>query len=42
VPLEADKVICIRVDDEKSVEEPFEPNELILDEEAIRPAKEED
>jgi uncharacterized protein YodC (DUF2158 family) len=40
--VEGGKVICIRVDDEKSVEEPFEPAALILEEEAIPPAKEED
>ena len=40
--VEGGKVICIRVDDEKSVEEPFEPATLILEEEAIPPAKEED
>ena len=39
--VERGKVICIRVDDEKSVEEPFEPATLILEEEAIPPAKEE-
>jgi hypothetical protein len=36
------KVICIRVDDEKSVEEAFEPTALEFEEEAIPPAKEED
>ena len=40
--VEAGKVICIRADDEKGVEEPFEPTELILEEEAIPPAKEQD
>jgi uncharacterized protein YodC (DUF2158 family) len=40
--VEGGKVICIRVDDEKSVEEAFEPAALILEEEAIPPAKEED
>ena len=39
--VEGGKVICIRVDDEKSVEEPFEPTALILEEEATPPAKEE-
>jgi uncharacterized protein YodC (DUF2158 family) len=33
------KVICIRVDDEKNVEEPFEPTALVLEEDAIPPAK---
>jgi uncharacterized protein YodC (DUF2158 family) len=37
-----DKVICIRVDDEKNVPEPFEPAALILEEEAIPPATDED
>jgi uncharacterized protein YodC (DUF2158 family) len=36
------KVICIRIEDEESVEESFEPAALILEEEAIPPAKEED
>jgi hypothetical protein len=36
------KVICIRIKDEESVEESFEPAALILEEEAIPPAKEED
>jgi uncharacterized protein YodC (DUF2158 family) len=36
------KVICIRVDDENSVEELFEPTALVLEEEAIPPAKEDD
>ena len=40
--VEGGKVICIRVDDKKSVEELFEPTALILEEEAIPPAKEED
>ena len=40
--VEGGKVICIRVDDEKSVEEAFEPASLILEEEAIPPANEED
>jgi uncharacterized protein YodC (DUF2158 family) len=40
--VEGGKVICIRVGDEKSVEEPFEPTALVLEEEAIPPAKEED
>ena len=40
--IEGGKVICIRVDDEKSVEEAFEPAALILEEEAIPPAREED
>jgi hypothetical protein len=40
--VEDDKVICIRVDDESEVEEPFEPAELILEEEAIPPAQEDD
>jgi uncharacterized protein YodC (DUF2158 family) len=38
---EGGKVICIRVDDEKRVEELFEPTAL-MEEEAIPPAKEED
>jgi uncharacterized protein YodC (DUF2158 family) len=37
--VEGGKVICIRVDDEKNVEEPFEPTALVLEEEAIPPAK---
>jgi uncharacterized protein YodC (DUF2158 family) len=40
--VEGDKVICIRVDDENSVEELFEPTALVLEEEAIPPAKEDD
>jgi uncharacterized protein YodC (DUF2158 family) len=40
--VEGGKVICIRVDDEKSVEEAFEPTALEFEEEAIPPAKEED
>ena len=40
--VEGGKVICIRVDDEKSVEELFEPTALILEEKAIPPAKVED
>jgi hypothetical protein len=41
--VEGGKVICIRVDDEKSVEELFEPTALVLEEDAILPlAKEED
>jgi uncharacterized protein YodC (DUF2158 family) len=40
--IEDDKVICIRVEDEKKVKEPFEPTELILDEVAIPPAQEDD
>ena len=40
--VERGKVICIRVEDEKSVEEAYEPAALILEEEAIPPAKEED
>jgi hypothetical protein len=40
--IEDDKVICIRVEDEKKVKEPFEPAELILDEVAIPPAQEDD
>lgn len=36
------KVICIRIEDEEGVEESFEPAALILEEEAIPPAKEED
>jgi hypothetical protein len=40
--VERGKVICIRVEDEKSVEEAFEPAALILEEEAIPPAKEDD
>jgi len=36
------KVICIRVDDENSVGELFEPTALVLEEEAIPPAKEDD
>jgi hypothetical protein len=37
--VERGKVICIRVEDEKSVEEAYEPAALILEEEAIPPAK---
>jgi uncharacterized protein YodC (DUF2158 family) len=40
--VERGKVICIRVEDEKGVEQAFEPAELIFEEEAIPPAKEED
>jgi uncharacterized protein YodC (DUF2158 family) len=40
--VERGKVICIRVEDEKSVEEAFAPAALILEEEAIPPAKEDD
>ena len=40
--VEGDKVICNRVDDENSVEELFEPTALVLEEEAIPPAKEDD
>ena len=40
--VERGKVICARVDDEKSVEESFEPTALVLEEEAIPPAKEDD
>ena len=40
--VEGGKVICIRVDNEKNVEEAFEPAALILEEEAIPPAREED
>ena len=40
--VEGGKVIYIRVDNEKNVEEAFEPAALILEEEAIPPAKEED
>jgi len=40
--VERGKVICIRVEDEKGVEEGFEPAELIFEEEAIPPAKEDD
>ena len=40
--VEGGKVICIRVDDEKGVEESFEPAALVLEEEAIPPAKAED
>jgi uncharacterized protein YodC (DUF2158 family) len=40
--VEAGKVICIRVEGEKKVEESFEPTALVLEEEAIPPAKEED
>jgi uncharacterized protein YodC (DUF2158 family) len=40
--VEGGKVICIRVDDEKSVEELFEPTALVLEEDAIPLAKEED
>jgi hypothetical protein len=40
--VEAGKVICIRFEDEKRIEEPFEPAGLILEEEAIPPAQEED
>jgi hypothetical protein len=38
----AGKVISTRIDDKKGVEKPFGPTELILEEEAIPPAKEED
>ena len=37
--VERAKVLCIRVEDEKSVEEAYEPAALILEEEAIPPAK---
>jgi uncharacterized protein YodC (DUF2158 family) len=40
--VEGGKVICIRVGDEKSMQEPFEPTTLILEEEVISPAKEDD
>jgi hypothetical protein len=40
--VEAGKVICIRLENDKEVEESFEPAALILEEEAIPPAKEED
>jgi uncharacterized protein YodC (DUF2158 family) len=40
--VEGGKVICIRADDENSVEELFEPTALVLEEEAIPPAKEDD
>jgi uncharacterized protein YodC (DUF2158 family) len=40
--VERGKVTCIRVEDGKSVEEAFEPAALILEEEAIPPAKEDD
>jgi hypothetical protein len=40
--VERGKVICIRVEDEKGVEEAFEPAALILEEEAIPPAKDND
>ena len=40
--VEGGKVICIRFDDEKSVEELFEPTALVLEEDAIPLAKEED
>jgi len=40
--VEGGKVVCIRVEDEKSVEEFFEPTALVLEEEAIPPAKEDD
>jgi hypothetical protein len=40
--VEAGKVICIRWGDEKKVEQSFEPAALILEEDAIPPAKEED
>jgi hypothetical protein len=36
------QVDLLRVEDEKSVEEAFEPAALILEEEAIPPAKEDD
>ena len=40
--VEGGKVICIRFDDEKCVVELFEPTALVLEEEAIPPAKEDD
>jgi uncharacterized protein YodC (DUF2158 family) len=40
--VEGGKVICIRFDDEKSVEELFEPTALVFEEETIPPAKEDD
>ena len=40
--VEAGKVICIRLENDKEVEESFEPAALILEEEAIPLAKEED
>jgi uncharacterized protein YodC (DUF2158 family) len=40
--VERGKVIGTRVEDEKSVDEAFEPAALILEEEAIPPAKEDD
>jgi uncharacterized protein YodC (DUF2158 family) len=40
--VEGGKVICIRFDDEKCVVELFEPTALVLKEEAILPAKEDD
>jgi uncharacterized protein YodC (DUF2158 family) len=40
--VEGGKVICIRFDDEKCVVELFEPTALVLEEEAILPAKEDD
>ena len=36
------KVICIRIDDEKKVPRSFEPAALILEEEAIPPAHDDD
>lgn len=40
--VEGGKVICIRIDDETDGVEPFEPAELVLEEEAIPPAKDDD
>ena len=40
--VEGGKVICIRFNDEKSVEELFEPTALVLEEEVIPPAKADD
>jgi uncharacterized protein YodC (DUF2158 family) len=40
--VEGGKVICIRFDDEKCVVELFEPTALVLEEEVIPPAKEDD
>ena len=37
-----DKVICIQIDDKKNVPRPFEPATLVLREEAIPPAEDDD
>jgi uncharacterized protein YodC (DUF2158 family) len=38
--VEGGKVICIRIEDEKKIEQHFEPAELTLEEEALSPSKE--